>query len=71
LKISEIIEKLSKRLESSIQSQFDLNQNKIEVDDSIEKFFDDLVARVEQRREKIKQDYSLIDTREKRRLKNK
>jgi len=62
---------LQERLESSIQSQFDLNTNKIEIFDQIDKFINEMVMRVELRREKLKNDYSLIETREKRRLKNK
>jgi hypothetical protein len=39
--------------------------------DQIDKFINEMVMRVELRREKLKNDYSLIETREKRRLKNK
>jgi hypothetical protein len=62
---------LQERLESSIQCQFDLNTNKIEIFDQIDKFINEMIIRVELRREKLKNDYLLIETREKRRLKNK
>ena len=62
---------MQERLESSIQCQFDLNTNKIEIFDQIDKFINEMIIRVELRREKLKNDYLLIETREKRRLKNK
>ncbi len=62
---------MQERLESSIQCQFDLNTNKIEIFDQIDKFINEMIMRVELRREKLKNDYLLIETREKRRLKNK
>ena len=49
-KVSEITDKLKQRLESSIQNQFDLNQNKIDVHDQIDKFFDEVLSKVEERR---------------------
>jgi hypothetical protein len=51
--------------------QYDLNSNKIETYDQIDKFFDEMVQKVQQRREALKGQYSSIETREKRRLKNK
>lgn len=68
-KIEEISDKLKIRLESSIQCQFELNQNKIDTFDQIDKFFEQLHAKVEKRREALKTQYSSIESREKRRLK--
>ena len=70
-KIEEISDKLKIRLESSIQCQFELNQNKIDTFDQIDKFFEQLHAKVEKRREALKNQFTSIESREKRRLKNK
>ena len=70
-KIDQVIEKLQQRMEMSIQNQFDLNNNKIEIFDQIEKFFNQMLQKVEQRREKLKAQYTQIEIREKRRMKNK
>jgi len=59
------------RFEKAIQNQFDLNANKIEIFAEIDKFFDEMHTKVEARREGLKAEYSQIETREKRRLKNK
>lgn len=48
-----------------------MNNNKIEIFDQIDKFFDEMLAQVERRRQRQKDEYTSIETREKRRLKNK
>lgn len=70
-KISSISDKLTSKFEKAIEMQYDLNSNKIETYDQIDKFFDEMVQKVQQRREALKGQYSSIETREKRRLKNK
>lgn len=62
---------MTKQLEEAIQNQFELSKNKIAINDQIDKFFDELLQKVEQRREALKTEYAQIETREKRRLKNK
>ena len=54
-----------------MQNQFDLNTNKIEIFDQVDKFFDEMQVQVEKRRNDLKNEYTKIETREKRRLKNK
>lgn len=63
--------KLQQRYEKAVQNQFDLNTNKIEIFDQVDKFFDEMQAQVEKRRSDLKNEYTKIETREKRRLKNK
>ena len=65
------MEKLRRRLEAAIATQLTLNENGVQIVDQVDKFFDELAAKVEERRAKLKQDYTKIETREKRRLKNK
>jgi hypothetical protein len=58
-------------MEVSIQNQLDLNNNKVEIHDAVDKFFNQMLQKVEARREILKAQYSRIETREKRRMKNK
>ena len=63
--------KLQQRLEKSVKCQFDLNMNKISILDQIDKFFEIITKQVEKRKESLKNEYIAIESREKRRLKNK
>lgn len=66
---------LQLRLENKIreykQSQDDLNQYRGKIFEKIDHFFDLVVKRVNERREKLKTDYKTIESKEKRRLKSK
>jgi len=74
-RIKEKVDNLQIRIDSKIQEykqkQDELNVNRNHIFDKIDSFFDLVVKRVNERKEKLKTDYKTIEAKEKRRLKSK
>ncbi len=74
-RIKEKVDDMQLNLETKItdykSKQEHLNANRMSVFDKIDSFFDLVVKRVNERREKLKSDYKLLEAKEKRRLKSK
>ena len=74
-RIKEKVDNLQIRIDSKIQEykqkQDELNVNRTHIFDKIDSFFDLVVKRVNERKEKLKNDYKTIESKEKRRLKSK
>ena len=74
-RIKDKVDNLQNRIESKIheykQKQEELNVNRTQIFDKIDSFFDLVVKRVNERKEKLKTDYKTIEAKEKRRLKSK
>jgi hypothetical protein len=63
--------KLDFKINEYKQKQDSLNTYRSQVFDKIDSFFDLVVKRVNERRDKLKKDYKTIEAKEKRRLKSK
>ena len=70
-KVDGLQHKLETKIQEYKQSQEDLNTYRTQTFDKIDQFFDLVVKRVNERREKLKTDYKTIEAKEKRRLKTK
>lgn len=74
-RIKDKVDNLQNRIDSKIheykQKQEELNVNRGLIFDKIDSFFDLIVKRVNDRKEKLKTDYKTIEAKEKRRLKSK
>jgi hypothetical protein len=74
-RIKDKVDNLQIRIDSKIheykQKQEELNVNRTQIFDKIDSFFDLVVKRVNERKEKLKTDYKTIEAKEKRRLKSK
>lgn len=74
-RVRDKVEGLQNKFEDKIneykQKQEFLNTYRNQVSDKIDSFFDQVIKRVNERREKLKQDYKVIEAKEKRRLKSK
>ena len=74
-KIKEKLDTLQKRLDEKItqykSQQEQLQGYRTQIHDKIDSFFDQVVKRVNERRDKVKNDYRLLEAKEKRRLKSK
>ena len=74
-RIKDKVDKLQNRIDSKIheykQKQEELNVSRTQIFDKIDSFFDLVVNRVNERKEKLKTDYKTIESKEKRRLKSK
>ena len=74
-RIKDKVDNLQNRIDSKIheykQKREELNVNRTQIFDKIDSFFDLVVKRVNERKEKLKTDYKTIESKEKRRLKSK
>jgi hypothetical protein len=63
--------KLDEKINSYKAQQEHLNNYRQQIFDKIDSFFDTVVKKVNERREKVKTDYKTLESKEKRRLKSK
>jgi len=64
-------QKLDEKISSYKAQQDHLNNYRTQIFDKIDSFFDNVVKKLNERREKVKTDYKTLEAKEKRRLKSK